>query len=117
MTPGGWRYVAASVVGTSHEKLGGVCQDANDCQVCVLPNGDNVFVAAVADGAGSAAHGGEGAATACSLFLSLVNGHLSSGSSVEHILLETACSWISAIQNALKAEAESVSLDPREFAC
>lgn len=117
MTPGGWRYVAASVVGTSHEKLGGVCQDANDCQVCVLPDGDNVFVAAVADGAGSAAHGGEGAATACSLFLSLVNGHLSSGSGVEQISLETSRSWIGVIQNALKAEAESVSLDHREFAC
>ena len=60
MTPGGWRYVAASVVGTSHEKLGGICQDANDCQVHLLPNGEKVFVAAVADGAGSALRGGDG---------------------------------------------------------
>jgi len=117
MTPGGWRYVAASVVGTSHEKLGNICQDANDCQVRLLPNGEKVFVAAVADGAGSAVRGGEGAARACSVFLSLVSEHLSSGNSVEQISLETAQSWINVIQNALKTEAESASLDHREFAC
>jgi hypothetical protein len=59
MMPGGWRHIAASVVGTSHEKVGGACQDANDCQVYLLPSGENVLVAAVADGAGSAACGGK----------------------------------------------------------
>jgi serine/threonine protein phosphatase PrpC len=117
MTHGGWRYVAASVVGTSHEKVGGICQDANDCQVHLLPNGEKVFVAAVADGAGSALRGGDGAAKACSVFLNLANEHLNSGNSVEQISLDTARSWILEIQNAIGKEAESICLDPRELAC
>jgi len=117
MTPGGWRYVAASVAGTSHEKLGGICQDAYDCQVHLLQNGEKVFVAAVADGAGSALRGGDGAVRACSVFLTLANDHLSSGNSVEQISLDTTRSWIHEIQNAIGKEAESISLDPRELAC
>jgi hypothetical protein len=117
MTADGWRYVAASVVGTSHEKLGGICQDANGCQVHLLPSGEKVFVAAVADGAGSTLRGGDGAVRACSVFLNLANDHLSSGNGVEQISLETARSWIHEIQNALGKEAESISLNAREFAC
>ncbi|MEA5571617.1 PP2C family serine/threonine-protein phosphatase [Calothrix sp. UHCC 0171] len=52
-----WRVVAASVCGTSHVKTEQLCQDAHHWQV--LP--DNVLVAAVADGAGSASLGKVGA--------------------------------------------------------
>ncbi len=117
MKNGGWRYVAASVVGTSHEKLGGACQDANDCQVYILPGGENVLVAAIADGAGSAICGGEGAARACSVLVSLVNDHLSNGNTVEQISLETAKFWITVIQSTIGKEAESVSRERRDFAC
>jgi len=117
MTQGAWRYIAASVVGTSHKKVGGSCQDANDCQLYLLPNGEKVFVATVADGAGSAPYGGEGASRACNAFVGLVNDHLSSGNTVEQISIETAKFWISAIQSALGKEAESVSRERRDFAC
>lgn len=117
MTEGGWRYIAASVVGTSHEKVGGTCQDANDCQVYLLPSGEKVLVAVVADGAGSAPCGGEGALRACGVFVGLVNDHLSSGNTVEQISVETAKFWISVIQSALGKEAESVSRERRDFAC
>src|SRR4028119_1025103 len=46
-----WQVVAASVIGTSHEKRSQPCQDAHCWRL--LPNG--VLAAAVADGAGSAA--------------------------------------------------------------
>lgn len=55
-----WRVVAASVRGTSHEKVGQLCQDAHHWQK--LPEG--VLVAAVADGAGSATLGKVGAIVA-----------------------------------------------------
>ncbi len=55
-----WRVVAASVRGTSHEKVGQLCQDAHRWEK--LPEG--VFVAAVADGAGSATLGKVGAIVA-----------------------------------------------------
>ncbi len=97
--------------------MGSTCQDANDCQVYLLPSGENVLVAAVADGAGSAACGGEGAVRACSVFVGLVNDHLSSGNTVEQISLETAKFWTTVIQSSLEKEAESVSRDRRDFAC
>ena len=55
-----WRVVAASVCGTSHVKNDLLCQDAHHWQV--LP--DNVLVAVVADGAGSASLGKVGAMVA-----------------------------------------------------
>ncbi len=55
-----WRLVATSVRGTSHEKTGQPCQDAHDWGE--LPEG--VLVAAVADGAGSAALAEVGASVA-----------------------------------------------------
>lgn len=57
---GGWQIVAASVCGTSHKRTGKPCQDAHCWEV--LPQG--VLVAAVADGAGSAALAEVGAAVA-----------------------------------------------------
>lgn len=48
-----WRVAAASVRGTTHEKTGQPCQDAH----CWEQLPESVLVAAVADGAGSAALG------------------------------------------------------------
>ena len=55
-----WRVAAASVQGVSHARSEQVCQDAH--AVALLPNG--VLVAAVADGAGSAALSEVGSALA-----------------------------------------------------
>lgn len=46
-----WKVVSSSVAGTSHEKQGLPCQDAHHWEL----RSDGVLVAAVADGAGSAA--------------------------------------------------------------
>lgn len=52
-----WQTIAASMTGTSHQKKGQPCQDAH--HYSLLPEG--ILVAAVADGAGSAALGEVGA--------------------------------------------------------
>ena len=117
MSMGGWRYVAASVIGSSHEKAGGACQDANDCQIYALPAGENVLAAAVADGAGSAACGGEGAVISCRALLGLMDKHLDSRRTVEQVTRDTVKSWITTIQNLLEAEAMAVARDRRDFAC
>jgi len=117
MNTGGWRYVAASVIGTSHEKAGGTCQDANYCQIYPQPAGENVLIAAVADGAGSAVCGGQGAASTCRALLGLMVYHLDSGSTVEQIAKDTVQSWVATIQNLLEEEAKAVSLERRDFAC
>jgi hypothetical protein len=117
MSMGGWRYVAASVIGTSHEKAGGACQDAHDCQIYALPAGEKVLTAVVADGAGSAVCGGEGAAKTCRALLGLMDEHLDSGKTVEQVTRETVMSWIATIQTLLEEEAKAVSLERRDFAC
>jgi len=117
MSPGGWRYVAASVVGTSHEKAGGGCQDANDCQVFTLPSCEQVLAAVVADGAGSALNGGQGAARTCQTLLHLIQEHLRSGSTVEQVTRDAAESWITTIQKLLEEDAKAASGERRDFAC
>jgi hypothetical protein len=117
MSMGGWRYVAASVIGTSHEKAGGTCQDANGCQIYAPPAGEKILTAAVADGAGSAVCGGEGAAKACRALLGLMDAHLDSGRTVEEITQDTARWWMTTIQNLLEEEARAVSRERRDFAC
>ena len=109
--------MAASVIGTSHEKAGGTCQDANECEIYSLPTGEQVLAAAVADGAGSAVCGGEGAARTCHVLLGLLKEHLCSGNAIEEITKDTAKSWITTIQNVLEEEAKTVSRERRDFAC
>ena len=117
MSMGGWRSVAASVIGTSHEKTGGACQDANDCQIYASHAGEKILAAAVADGAGSAGCGGEGAAITCRALLGQMVEHLDSGKSVEQVTGDTVKFWITTIQNLLEAEARAVSRERRDFAC
>jgi hypothetical protein len=117
MNMGGWRYVAASVIGTSHEKTGGTCQDAHDCQIYALPAGETVLAAAVADGAGSAVCGGEGASRTCHALLRLMDEHLNSGGTVQQVTRDTVGSWIATIQNLLEDEAKAACRERRNFAC
>jgi hypothetical protein len=117
MTLGGWRYIAASVIGTSHESTGGTCQDANRCQLYSLPDGERVLAAAVADGAGSAICGGEGAAITCRALMDLMKEHLCLGRPVEQVTRETVNTWIDTIQRLLDAEAKAADRERRDFAC
>ena len=117
MIHGGWRYIAASVIGTSHEKSGGACQDANGCFIHVCPDGETILVVAVADGAGSALCGGEGAAKSCAALLDLIAHHLNVGNNAEGITLDTVKSWITSIQATLDAEALATSRERKDFAC
>lgn len=55
---GGWKVVAAAIAGPAHRRLGALCQDA--FAFAILDDRD-LLIAAIADGAGSAPCGGEGA--------------------------------------------------------
>ena len=117
MSLGGWRYAAASVIGTSHLKFGSPCQDANDCHEFQLPSGESILVGVVADGAGSARSGGEGAALSCKVFMDLVSDYVGSGNTVEQIAPETTTFWLDVIRTRLSREAESTSQELRDYAC
>lgn len=108
-----WSVVAASVCGSSHERIGLPCQDATAWQE--LPRG--VLVAAVADGAGTAAKAQEGARTAVKNAVSAVSSTVpipgSEDDSEWKRFLESA---LKVVKHAIEVEANEAGLDAVDFA-
>jgi hypothetical protein len=113
MTPGPWRLAAASSLGTSHEKLGTVCQDAHGCEALLSATGEALLVAVVADGAGSATRSGDGARLACALMLEETRALREPGD----LSRELVCDWLARFQGEIGVRAEAEGLAPRDFAC
>lgn len=108
-----WRVVAASVRGTSHEKVGQLCQDAHQWEI--LPQG--ALVAAVADGAGSATLGKVGAIVAAQTAIETISNQTIPRSP------EDEQGWQTLLTNALitarsavEAEAVACSMSARDLA-
>ncbi|MFB2922241.1 PP2C family serine/threonine-protein phosphatase [Aerosakkonema funiforme] len=97
-----WRVVAASVAGTSHEKTGKPCQDAHAWKI--LPEG--VLVAAVADGAGSAAMAEVGADVAVGAAVEAIENSLSS-----QLFPQNDTEWKLLITNALISARTAVEIE------
>ena len=113
MGGGAWRVAAASVIGSDHRRVGGMCQDAMGVRRVMGPAGV-VLVLAVADGAGSAVHGGEGAAIAVATTLDIIASQLESGASVE----VDGEAVVTAVQAAIDAAASAIdAASRRDFAC
>lgn len=69
---GYWQALSVSVCGTSHEKSGKPCQDAN----CFRIFENDILIAAIADGAGSAALADIGAQTAAEAAVEFISQNL-----------------------------------------
>lgn len=67
-----WQIACASAIGSSHREFGKPCQDAGRIDVVSDDEGQSCLVAAVADGAGSAAHAEIGAMVCCNALVSAV---------------------------------------------
>jgi hypothetical protein len=112
-SPGPWRLVGAAVPGTSHLNDGIFCQD-----VCAYqPFGQSLVLIALADGSGSAAHGGEGAYCAIETALASLAAGLETG------LPETSGGWMALLQDVflsarlgLEVLAENEDAPLRDFA-
>lgn len=101
----GWRVVAASVLGKSHEKVKQLCQDAHHWEL--LPEG--VLVAAVADGAGSASLGKVGAIVASQTAVETIRLQFGSTKSVKDLDREEDDNkWQLMLTNALEAAKKAV---------
>jgi serine/threonine protein phosphatase PrpC len=109
-----WRAVAASVAGASHLGTGQPCQDAH----CMHIAGD-VFIAAVADGAGSAPKSALGARTAAEVAVNFLRSKLCQGESRpddEITWTEVMSEALAAARMAVLELAEACGEDPRLFA-
>lgn len=109
-----WRVIGASVIGTSHLRMGRGCDDAHAYRLC----DNNILLLAVADGAGSASHSAKGAATAAQVVLDSAEQSLThQGEPVQQEQWQDILSTvISAAHDALEKLAEEEQLSSRDFA-
>ncbi|HXB73444.1 MAG TPA: PP2C family serine/threonine-protein phosphatase [Candidatus Acidoferrales bacterium] len=111
MTGGGWKYAAASVIGTSHQGSSeGVCQDSHACQYLQQ---SSAFVAVVSDGAGSASHSQLGSRRTCDYIM-----ERATDASAETILSrDFAVDVLDGLRQGLQELADASEQQLRDFAC
>ena len=110
-----WRVVCASEVGTSHTYSGLPCQDSCLAQADGPANGQSLLSVFVADGAGSAAKGGEGAEAAVEAAAEWLAAKTRQG---EFGLSDSlATDLLLHVRDRLHAAAEQTQLKARDFAC
>lgn len=109
-----WKFAGVSVCGTSHVAAGIPCQDANAGTV----TRDGALIVAVADGAGSASHGGTGSETAVKAAVGILEHALSRGTPpVDEATWKTLFSeTFPAVRAALDAKAASLGITLRDLA-
>lgn len=108
---GGWKYAAASVIGTSHQKSPeGVCQDSH--AVSYLEHA-SALIGIVSDGAGSASQARVGSQLTCEIIL-----RQAKTADPDNLLTASfARDTLEEIRRALFVEADKNCLEIRDFAC
>ena len=110
-----WRLVHASEVGTSHAYRGTPCQDSCCASVHHLPDGQPLLSMFVADGAGSAAKGADGAQIAIEAAASFIAEKVMLG---EFGLSDGfATDIVMVVRERIYQTAEEQELKARDFAC
>ena len=117
MSAGAWRTAHASVAGTSHAKTGAPCQDAGACAVVSGPDGSEILLAVVSDGAGTASRSDAGSALAVEAFLRDFGQAARSGDGLAAIDRAFAFRWLASTREAVALLAAEEGHDMREYAC
>jgi hypothetical protein len=114
-----WKYISASVTGTSHDRTGAPCQDHNVCRTFTLADGSEILVAVASDGAGSAKRAEEGSTLACSLFIQEMEALFGpdAGGDLSEVTKEFLTNWLVSFQREVTIRAEHEELRARDFAC
>ncbi len=110
-----WRYVHASVKGTSHYASDTPCQDYSLVAPLSTRDGEPVLVLVAADGAGSAAQADIGARLACSAFVEVVLSYLHDGGTVPSLTPADAAAWITHLVNRLATYAYGAEVNLRDL--
>jgi len=108
-----WQAIAASQQGTSHVKTGAPCQDSHGYRIL----SDDTFIAAVADGLGTAAHSEAGSACVVNTALDVLSRLLDSDPAPEEE--DLVCAMQQTFREArasLEAKAEELEVPLREVA-
>lgn len=105
-----WRWAGAIRRGESHVANGTPCQDSAAVAELFL-NGEDVLVAAVCDGAGSAVHSKRGSFLASQSILSSARRFLRAGGTVPEIDRAELEAWLSTAQEGIARKARELGCD------
>ncbi len=111
-----WRWISASVRGTSHVKAGTECQDRHLCTEFASQDGP-VLLLIVSDGAGSAKRSAEGAQLACETLRDEIVRYFDERGKVSEINSRLVAHWIEVFRSEVILLAEGEGLSEKEFAC
>jgi hypothetical protein len=112
-SPQDWRYIASSVVGTSHLARDVPCQDSSRA----LSLGPDHVLLVASDGAGSASRSHIGSAITCDTFAELATTFVQDGGTAGTLDELVALAWIDQVVGRLRLQAEAEGVAPRELAC
>ncbi len=110
-----WRYLAESVLGTSHERSNTSCQDSHKITNYTVA-GKDYLILACSDGAGSASHSDLGSSLACEVAIAEVCRFLDTEAALATVDQSMATQWLEDIRGRMMAEAELHAVDLRQLA-
>jgi hypothetical protein len=110
-----WRHISQSVVGPAHAVEGGFCQDCRSVQIFGTGTTSSLL-ACIADGAGSAKHGGIGAQIACRSILEYASAYFEIHHSFTGLDTSVVLQWCENIRHRLEREAANRRSFTRAFA-
>ena len=112
-----WRTAYGSAIGTAHLRNGTACQDAGCCDVAATPDGGEILVASVADGAGSAAQSEYGARLAVQSFQRHFAAAALADVSLATLDRDFILRWLAETQAELAGLAQEAGHQIRDYAC
>ena len=115
--PHSWRWVGASVRGTSHVRDGTPCQDASLIRVAGEGPDGRVLVLVCSDGAGSAAVSDEGSWRAVRSVVASATNYVADGGRVAAVDENTLADWFRLAAWQLQEEADAEGRPVRDYAC
>lgn len=111
-----WKHIAACAAGTSHTVTNAPCQDSAFATCYSAPDNAEYLVIFVADGAGSAVHGGDGADLTCEVGARFFWELIQSGST-DVCSPASAQGVLEAIRAAIESKAHEELKSMRDYAC
>lgn len=111
-----WRIAHASVIGTSHQKNGTICQDTGYCQIIYAVDGNDILLAVASDGAGSATRSEIGSQLAVDSFLQQF-GEAAMNMSLSKIDRPFVLNWLKNLNAKIQEKADQEKIETKEFAC
>ena len=111
-----WRVVFACGIGASHAKSGAPCQDYA-AHTVISAGQDQILVAVVCDGAGSAAHSEIGSWLASTTFIELVEVYFENGGRLVDLNRSTVADWITQTADKLIQRARQDGNIPKDYSC